>query len=522
LDEWPPFDVVIGNPPYIRQELWRDEGTNAGKALSLHFQNRYQEYLAQFPHDRKLFQSSGDLYRWFFLQATLLLKPGGRLTFITSNSWLNTEDGLAFRHFLTAHFEVLCLMESVCERWFAEAAVNPVIVILKKRPARALTCDQMAPQTRMIRLKKRLAEIMPDPSDDNYWPALHQRIEPLMHGGTDWADVRTVQLTPPPTEETAQPSSTTQFPWSFHLRAPKALSRLMEKPACWTSLHHLATVRYPIKTGINRFFYVTPPVIQQFGIEPEYLHPALKSTKSVTHYRVAQADLNLSLFCCPLSTAELEQLGHTGALAYIRWGETQTAPTRQKRRQPVAWAEVASVRHRKSWYQLSPLPAADLVACRFFDRRYFFSLCEGDVVEDQTFYGIRLHPAHQADKLLVAALLNSTLSYLLLELLGRTSLGEGALQFSRADMARLPAIDPAQLNQAQQQAIQEAFQSMLSRPILPITQEVEQPDRRALDRAVLSLFSPEPEALAREIQATLIQRAGERWALASRAGKIKS
>lgn len=75
------FDCVIGNPPYIRQELL----------------SSYKPYLRT---TYKCFSSSADLYIYFFEQGLSLLKQGGRLGYITSGTFARTSFAATFREWL--------------------------------------------------------------------------------------------------------------------------------------------------------------------------------------------------------------------------------------------------------------------------------------------------------------------------------------------------------------------------------------------------------------------------------------
>ncbi len=65
-----------------------------------------------------------------------------------------------------------------------------------------------------------------------------------------------------------------------YLRAPDIYWMILEKAGeKIISLGDLGRVRYPIKTGINEFFYVDEARIREFQIEREFLLPVVKSPK---------------------------------------------------------------------------------------------------------------------------------------------------------------------------------------------------------------------------------------------------
>ncbi|MFX0043819.1 MAG: Eco57I restriction-modification methylase domain-containing protein [Candidatus Hodarchaeota archaeon] len=67
------FDIIIGNPPYLGQNY------NAGI---------FQNYVKEFPICKKYFVGNMDLFYYFIHLGIIKLKPGGILSFITTNYWL--------------------------------------------------------------------------------------------------------------------------------------------------------------------------------------------------------------------------------------------------------------------------------------------------------------------------------------------------------------------------------------------------------------------------------------------------
>jgi len=488
-DQLGTFDWMIGNPPYVRQEhLTQSQQLNKTDMLN-YLLDKYQNYLQQFPTQRALFRNTSDLYLYFFLQATTLLKPGGHLAFITSNSWLNTAIGLHFQQFLTHHYNIQYLVESACERWFNDAAINSIIVVLEKKSTQDLFINsknkhpkisgQINP-VKLIRLIQPLAHYLPTPQQSDYWPQLEQTVRLNFHEATASNQFQIKLLSVQQLQ-----SEPLKGNWSLALRASSTFSQLFNQPMLWQKLEDLGQVRYPLKTGINAFFYLDRNQVNQWQIEPEFLLPVLRSSRQVKSYTVQADQLQAFLFCCPYTKSELKAQGKKGALAYIEWGENQSAQPRQKRAQPVLWPQVPSVQSNRPWHYTKPLKPAHILCPRFIDQRFFFPLCKGGVMEDQTFYGLTLTHPDTYSPLLLAALLNSTLSYLLAEYSGRTNLGEGVLQFARADMACFSVIHPDLFSAAEKEELIATFVQLNQREILPLAQELISPDRVVLDRLIL-------------------------------------
>ncbi len=517
-------DLIIGNPPYVRHEHLKQNPLFDMPRVRQAFASFFGDYLSRHPEQAPLFSGRGDLSVWFLLQATRLLQPGGRLAFIISGGWLDTSQGRYLRQFLLDYYTPHALMESAVEPWFQDAAINPVILFLRRRNEnenRTVVSDSDAP-VHLIRFGQSLADWLPDPGAADYWSKLRARLEPLRRGES----ARGVECRSLPV---SQWRSHPERSWFFDWRAPDTLRTSftaggMDRRERWCVLETLGHVRYPVKTGINRFFYVTGEMAEQFGIEPEFLVPVVKSAKAIRRPEIFAEALDLRLFSCLQSMAELERGGKTGALAYIRWGEEQVAPSRQKRARPIPWPQVSSVQGRPYWYALPSLPPADILCSRFFDRRFFFAVCREPVVEDQTFYGLTLRSDPVLNRApnpdFIAGLLNALPTMLMLELWGRSSLGEGVLQFSREDMARLPVPDPGLWREAARQEVAEAFRILCRRPVLPVAEELRQPDRRLLDGLVLAGLFPgksaaKREAIRNEWAQALVRRVAERTGMAA-------
>jgi hypothetical protein len=106
------FDAVIGNPPYVRQEL-------LGEAKS-YFQDHYQVY-----------HGVADLYVYFLEKGVSLLKENGFFGMIVSNKWLRANYGKPLRHWLT-HWRLVELTDFGDLPVFYPATTYPCILTIQK------------------------------------------------------------------------------------------------------------------------------------------------------------------------------------------------------------------------------------------------------------------------------------------------------------------------------------------------------------------------------------------------------
>ncbi|MGL2396797.1 class I SAM-dependent DNA methyltransferase [Helicobacter pylori] len=110
------FDCIIGNPPYIRQEHIKD--------LKPLLEKQYQDF----------YNSSSDIYTYFFALAYHLLKEKGFNAFITSNKYARAKYGAKLRELLLKKTTIASYMELNALKVFESAAVDTSIIHFIKQP----------------------------------------------------------------------------------------------------------------------------------------------------------------------------------------------------------------------------------------------------------------------------------------------------------------------------------------------------------------------------------------------------
>ncbi|RVZ84830.1 class I SAM-dependent DNA methyltransferase [Helicobacter pylori] len=111
------FDCIIGNPPYIRQEHIKD--------LKPLLQKQYQDF----------YNSTADIYTYFFALAYHLLKEKGLNAFITSNKYARAKYGAKLREWLLKKTTLVSYMELNALKVFESAAVDTSIMsFIKQTP----------------------------------------------------------------------------------------------------------------------------------------------------------------------------------------------------------------------------------------------------------------------------------------------------------------------------------------------------------------------------------------------------
>ncbi|WRA70791.1 class I SAM-dependent DNA methyltransferase [Helicobacter pylori] len=111
------FDCIIGNPPYIRQEHIKD--------LKPLLEKQYQDF----------YNSSSDIYTYFFALSYHLLKEKGFNAFITSNKYARAKYGAKLRELLLKKTTLVSYMELNALKVFESATVDTSIIhFIKQAP----------------------------------------------------------------------------------------------------------------------------------------------------------------------------------------------------------------------------------------------------------------------------------------------------------------------------------------------------------------------------------------------------
>ncbi|NHK32417.1 MAG: N-6 DNA methylase [Asgard group archaeon] len=490
------FNLIIGNPPFIRQEGHVIKFPNnlshweyKEKILLLIEENCNS--LLNLPRDRK-----SDFYIYFFYRSISLLKKGGVLCFVTPNSWLDVKYGLNFKKILLDHFHIKRIYLNNQVKSFRSGINTIISVLVKKQIEESLI-------TKFVQFEKFFDEIQ-------QWELIFKQISQDQYINS--IDFKMNRVDKGILRNQLENQLNFKNKWgAYYFRSPKILTNLLEnKQKNFIGLKSLGQIRYPMKTGLNEYFIINKEVIKKFGIEKEYLIPLIKSPKKISSINISSKDLEKFVFNCNESIEDLKRNGKDGALRYINWGEKQVTLKKQQSRGNEKYPDVPTVKtHYPYWYSLRKVIPADIFCNRFFDRRFYFSYSIDYVIEDQTFYGLKLEEDIKNEKMLIIALLNSTLSYLILEVYGRTTLGRGALQYSINDLNILPTLNPREIPKDIKIKIIEQFKPILSRRIKSIFDECKSKDRQEFDLTILNWLGLDKNSLS-ELYTSILNLVGNR------------
>ncbi len=463
-DDLPRFDSITGHPPDARAEYVGPLEIKRARQLAMfpaeEYPSREEENTQILHHLTATLGGRSGLHAYFLVHSTEFLHEGGQLAFVVPNGWLDAAYGVELKQYLLDHHRILAVVESAVERWFEEAWDDTCIVVLQKC---ANLPRRQGNLVHLVRLKQPLQQILPYSAASHHrFVAVERLVRRLLPGQSivnDEADIQVKQ----------QHSLRAEDKWGVALRAPLILrhhrDHLNLVPIkVWAQVHRGYT------TGANDFFYLSAETIEEWGIEPRFRKPLLKSLRGIDKLEVTPEDTQSEVLLIPPDT----NLQGTAVLKYIQWGEEQGI---HKRR---------TCTGRLPWYSFSIQPAAPLAMPKGILHRHFAPLLAGDLAVDQQIYQIYL-----ADYLpleAIAALLNSAWFALQVEIRGRVSFGKGLLWLAAYELEEVQLPDPRQLNEEQVQRLEKAFLDLAGRPLVGSLEELARPDRQALDEVVFDLL----------------------------------
>lgn len=107
------FDVVIGNPPYVRQELFKD--------IKPFLEKNYQSY-----------NSISDLYTYFIEKGINLMNPKGLFSYILPNKFIRANYGKEIRKFILDNCFINLIFDFDDYPVFSDVTTYPIIFVFSK------------------------------------------------------------------------------------------------------------------------------------------------------------------------------------------------------------------------------------------------------------------------------------------------------------------------------------------------------------------------------------------------------
>ena len=422
-------DVAIGNPPYVR----------AGRVDPAIKRARARVLAADWPElDPRVIDTlarHADVAATCLLRTLRFVRPGGRIALVVSTALLDADGASALWDAIAHVAQIDALIAAPGERWFADAAVNPMLLVARR-------CTSRSPvRPRILRLAAPTREI---------------------------ADrARTLDEIARHCETREVGDATT---WGSTLRAPAVWFAWRDRARDHLiPLAELCEIRRGLTTGANDVFYVRREEARRLRLEPRFLAPVVRSP-----FNGAPAPIAIAPDESPLVAIVVPPDARLARAPRIKaWLDRHAAS-----------ALATSAARRDPWWSL-PVNPARLFFAKAYGPRFVQRLADTPMLADQRVYA--LHPRPGVDLVALAAVLNALPTALALESLGRRSLGYGAVEWTVHDALELPVLDVRRASVSAIAELSAALAALARRPIGHVRLEREDRDRRRLDRAALAL-----------------------------------
>ncbi|MEW6359662.1 MAG: N-6 DNA methylase [Planctomycetota bacterium] len=483
----PQFHAIVGNPPYVRQEIIPRKGQRG-----VH-EAQTKEYLQELVSNAwpglKL-SGRSDLHCYFWPAACWLLTDNGYFGFLTSSSWLDVEYGFALQGWILCNFKLIAVIESTDEPWFEDARVKTCVTIIQRC---ADEKQRMENRVKFVRLNRPLAQILGQRDSETARQKAAEKLRKLIEGAKkDFADENMRIIVKSQRElwedgvaaakvvsaETGQRKMGTdrtagQSPffygagkWGRYLRAPDFYFEIVrEFGDKFVQLGEIAEIRRGITSGCDAFFMphdITEKVLKdcpdsasfkhhfgcnrkdladgklkivkagdgsQWVIESEYLAPEVHSLMQIDRPVVRAKDLDRVVLLVNKPKSELKG---TWVEKYIKYGEKEAFSSTKSKSVPVPKRSTCAA--RPVWYDLQPHRIGLAFWPKSQQYRHIIPENSENLVCNCNLYDVHRLESESYDPRVLTAILNSTLAGLFKAFYGRYAGTEGNLKTEIVDV----------------------------------------------------------------------------------------
>ena len=438
----PPFDAFVSNLPFVKSsEIPEDDipyTSSIKNAYGMSGRSDFSYYIA--------------------LHLRNLVKAGGHVGIILSNSFLGTEAGNIFLDAIRESFDDIRIHISGNGRWFQNADIVTALLVMRRKSEERAENDSIS----FFTWKRNLENIS---ASRDYQETIVN--SSLLDEELNAEVIARVNYTH------AELEALKRLNVSYNSMFSN-LKWLLEIEGKLMPFSRYLKVFRGSRRGWDPLFFPSSDT----NIEPQFLKDVLINAKATTSY-VASPTSGKKAFCCNMDLEELETEGCLGAMRWIECFENETNEKGKPLPQVLA-------RKGMKWYELATDEEAEIFTMMNPDDRMFYAKFIEPTFINQRLIGLKRKRATD-DLNLLHALLNSILSLFYIEAVG-FGRGLGVLDINKDSISKCYMLNPALLNQEQKTDIMEKFEILMSRGIVDINQDMEDPVRREFDMAVLNAF----------------------------------
>ena len=468
----PTFDGIASNFPFVQQEDIPNE------KLSAYFREQFQSEQQAFLKDKTFkINERSDYFTYCIYNADRFLKPDGCLSAITSNAWLGKEYGFQFKKFLLDNFHIRYVVKSNAEHWFKDSQVSTIYFVLDKiqseEPTKFVTLnrklnelfvtDSISEQIQQIEEFYSDIDNCSDPHNDlwekdNFFDDLFKRKDGSL----------SVCIA---SKECLLGSLDNKTNWGQFFLSTNLFGSFEN---CLIQYHpSIVKVFRGERTGWNPMFVIKEENVKASHIDEKYLVPYVKSSSELQQIEFDD-NYKFKAFVCQDEEKAIDK-------GTKSWIDKFVSALNKNGSQTI---REACAGHRPYWYSLNPKRAHIITAINPYER-FFFTFAKEPFVIDQRLIAMQVQDGYDVE--LIAALLNSIITFLILEMRG-TSRNLGALDLNADFLKQLKILNPTILNGKQRDMIIKAFAPLKTRTVDSVFIEFTKEDRINFDKIVLSCF----------------------------------
>lgn len=283
------FDIVIANPPYIRQEEIIDQSIDLEviktmtitqvTALKRIYKSSLIEYVSN--NFNINLSKKCDYYVYFFYKAIELADKEGIIVFISSNSWLDVQFGKDLQKGLLKNTHLKFIIDNLSKRSFQSADINTIITVLSKKNV----LNRLFGNSKFVAFSKPYEDVINIINLKDILLDIDKKKKIKFFNSNltlkETKDYRVINLTEPDlwklgcgsigadqrglldydSEKIAVPvGEYLKSKWSKFLKAPEIYFKIIkEYEDHFIPLGEIATFTYGEKTGANDFFFLGKP-----------------------------------------------------------------------------------------------------------------------------------------------------------------------------------------------------------------------------------------------------------------------
>ncbi|MHA1562313.1 MAG: Eco57I restriction-modification methylase domain-containing protein [Promethearchaeota archaeon] len=518
------FDIIIGNPPYIRHRDIFDLQNNSPQANKI-YRKHLHSSLNSISNIAETEKSRLDYYMYFFYHGLKKLRSQGILAYIVSNSWMNVKYGYNFQEYVCSYFKIKQIFDNEY-RSFQRAQINTVISIFHK-PIDNI--DKMnavkfikwkIPYNKLL-YRNDISDFMKNlcENNDSTPPDISNSEFRIVENEIfrEFSCSQNFIYTLKKNNSCGDKNKLNYvgYNWAnYFFNAPSFYFELIKK--CGKNIVYLrdiATVQRGLTTNCNDYFILNKIdknfYMNGYGdkvtLEPEFLLPIISSPKQISKPYFDPDMSNTRLFYCDKSKKELEKGKFVKTLEYIQYGERKKIIIKKgaKRGEFITGIQnSASFISRnknklRNWYSLSSnlidsnniyLESPIIIFQKIFNTTYKMGFSEKFIVPNNTFYKITLKKEYKGQEKLVFNLLLSAFSMLSIELQGRTNFGGGALDTATFNIEEIILLDPLLLSKENIDIINQHAIHLMNKNFKPSPIEFQDENRKKFDGIILKLL----------------------------------